>query len=83
MLTFLARRLAIVVPTLVFVSMLIFSLQQLLQNLQKKAGATADSLERDSARRLLRILTMNATERTSDRDYLALLDKYKLFTTGR
>src|SRR5690349_8008992 len=30
MLTFLARRLAIVVPTLVFVSMLIFSLQQLL-----------------------------------------------------
>jgi len=61
----------------------LFSLQQLLQNLQKKAGATADSLERDSARRLLRILTMNATERTSDRDYLALLDKYKLFTTGR
>src|SRR3954466_16255379 len=30
MLTFLARRLAIVVPTLVFVSMLIFGLQQLL-----------------------------------------------------
>ena len=26
---------------------------------------------------------MNATERTSDKDYLALLEKYKLFTTGR
>jgi len=61
----------------------LFSLQQLLQTLQKKAGATADSLERDSARRLLRILTMNAAERTSDKDYLTLLDKYKLFTTGR
>jgi dienelactone hydrolase len=61
----------------------LFSLQHLLQNLQKKATATADSPDRDSARRLLRILSMNAAERTSDRDYLALLEKYKLFTTGR
>ena len=61
----------------------LFSLQQLLQNLQKKAGGTADSPERDSARRLLRILSMNAAERTSDKDYLALLEKYKVFTTGR
>jgi hypothetical protein len=61
----------------------LFSLRQLLQGLQKKAGSTADSLERDSARRLLRILSMNAAERTSDKDYLALLEKYKLFTTGR
>lgn len=61
----------------------LFNLQHLLQNLQKKAGAAADSPERDSARRLLRILSMNATERTSDKDYLALLEKYKLFTTGR
>jgi dienelactone hydrolase len=61
----------------------LFSLRQLLQNLQKKAGAAADSAERDSARRLLRILSMNAAERTSDKDYLALLEKYKLFTTGR
>ena len=61
----------------------LFSLQQLLQNLQKKAGASADSPERDSARRLLRILSMNAAERTGDKEYLALLEKYKLFTTGR
>ncbi|HVQ40899.1 MAG TPA: hypothetical protein VMS54_01780, partial [Vicinamibacterales bacterium] len=61
----------------------LFSLRQLLQSLQKKAGATADSLERDSARRLLRILSMNPAERTSDKDYLALLEKYKLFTTAR
>ena len=59
------------------------SLQLLLQRLQKKAGDPADSPERDSARRLLRILSMNATERTSDKDYLALLEKYKVFTTGR
>jgi dienelactone hydrolase len=61
----------------------LFSLQLLLQRLQKKAGDPADSPERDSARRLLRLLSMNATERTGDKDYLALLDKYKVFTTGR
>jgi hypothetical protein len=61
----------------------LFSLQHLLQNLQKKASAASDSLERDSARRLLRVLAMNAAERTSDKDYLTLLEKYKLFTTGR
>ena len=54
-----------------------FSLRQLLQSLQKKATAATDSLERDSARRLLRILTMNAAERTSDKEYLALLEKYR------
>lgn len=61
----------------------LFSLQQLLQGLQKKATAAADSPERDSARRLLRIFTMNAAERTSDKEYLALLDKYKVLTTPR
>jgi len=60
-----------------------FSLQQLLQSLLKKAQSELDSPERDSARRVLRVVTMNAAERTGDKNYLALLEKYKLFTTGR
>ena len=54
----------------------LFSLQQLLKGLQKKATAAADTPERDSARRLLRIFTMNAAERTSDKEYLALLASF-------
>jgi dienelactone hydrolase len=44
---------------------------------RRRPARRSDSPERDSARRLLRILSMNAAERTTDKDYLALLEKYK------
>ena len=52
-------------------------LRVLLQDVQKKATSANDSAERDSARRVLRVVTLGAAERTNDKDYLALLQKYR------
>jgi len=52
-------------------------LRRLLDDCRKKATSPTDSPERDSARRLLRVITMGAAERVSDADYLALLQKFR------
>ena len=42
-----------------------------------KASAPEDSPQRLSARRVLRVVTMGASERVQDKEYLALLQKYR------
>ena len=58
-------------------------LRGLLASLHSKATATVDSPERARARRVLRVLTMGATERTQDPDYLKLLQQYRWPASGR
>jgi pimeloyl-ACP methyl ester carboxylesterase len=53
-------------------------LEGILTRLSRSANAPADSLERQSARRILRTVTMGAAERTQDKDYLQMLAKYRL-----
>ena len=53
-------------------------LEGLLTRVSRAANAAADSPERQSARRILRTVTMGAAERTQDKDYLQLLAKYRL-----
>jgi len=52
-------------------------LRHLLQDSQKKATAPEDSPQRTSARRVLRVVTMGGSERVQDKEYLALLQKYR------
>ena len=59
------------------------SLDRLLGDLHTQATATEDSPERARARRLLRVVAMNATEGTPDPEYLKLLRKYSLPQSGR
>jgi pimeloyl-ACP methyl ester carboxylesterase len=52
-------------------------LKFLLTDLSKKANAATDSPDRSRARRVLRIVTMGASERVKDEDYLKLLQQYR------
>ena len=49
----------------------------------RQADAAADSTERRRARRVLRAITMGATERVQDVEYLKLLDQYRQRGSGR
>lgn len=51
-------------------------LRRLLEDCRKKATGD-DSPQRDSARRILRVVTMGAAERVQDADYLKLLESYR------
>ena len=58
-------------------------LRELLTRLSKQANATTDFPERGRSRRLLRIITMGAPERTQDQEYLKLLAQFRPPETGR
>ena len=53
-------------------------LRDLLARLWKQATSTADSLERSRARRMLRSVTVGASERVQNAAYLKLLQQYRL-----
>lgn len=53
-------------------------LEGILSRLSRTANGPSDTAERQQARRLLRVITMAPSERTSDRDYLQMLNKYRL-----
>jgi dienelactone hydrolase len=53
-------------------------LRDRLSRLSRAAGASADSSDRQQARRVLRQITMGAGERTTDPEYLTLLQQYRL-----
>jgi poly(3-hydroxybutyrate) depolymerase len=52
-------------------------LRDRLLHLSRAAGAPADSPDRQQARRVLRQITMGAGERTTDPEYLALIQQYR------
>jgi len=58
-------------------------LRDLLARLWKQANSEADSAERGRARRVLRVITMGASERVQHAEYLKLLQQYRLPGTGR
>ena len=58
-------------------------LEGLLTRVSRTANATADSPERQAARRILRTVTMGAAERTQDKDYLQMLTKFRAPAGGR
>lgn len=49
-----------------------------LARLSKAAGAPDDSPARSQARRILRLMTGGAPQRVTDREYLAILEQYRL-----
>ena len=51
-------------------------MRRLLQKLSEQAHAAEESLERSTARRVVRALTSGAPTRTQDPEYLALLQQY-------
>jgi poly(3-hydroxybutyrate) depolymerase len=53
-------------------------LRDRLSRLSRAASDPADSPDRQQARRVLRQITMGASERTSDAEYLALIQQYRL-----
>jgi hypothetical protein len=54
------------------------TLRERLSTLSRKANAEADTPERSQARRMLRSITAGASGRVQDREYLALLEQYRL-----
>jgi hypothetical protein len=54
------------------------TLRRLLANLAAQATAAEDTAERARARRILRLVTMNAMERSPDLEYSRLLEQYRL-----
>ena len=52
-------------------------LRRVLEDCRKKATATDGSPQRDSAARILRVVTMGASERVQDQEYLKLLQQYR------
>ena len=54
------------------------TLRARLSSVSRKAGAEKDSPERAQARRVLRSVAAGAAGRVQDREYLALLDQYRL-----
>jgi dienelactone hydrolase len=56
----------------------LMTLRVLLADLSKKAAAGADTGDRRRARRVLRVVASGASQRVQDRDYLALIEKYRL-----
>jgi pimeloyl-ACP methyl ester carboxylesterase len=56
----------------------LMTLRERLSKLARKAGAEADTPERSQARRVLRSITAGASGRVSDRQYLALLEQFRV-----
>jgi predicted esterase len=56
----------------------LMTLRDRLSRLSRKAADEADTPERSQARRVLRLITAGAAERTSDRLYLKLLEQFRL-----
>jgi dienelactone hydrolase len=56
----------------------LMTLNERLGRLWKKATAEGDTPERMQARRLLRVMAAGAGERTADKDYLAIVERYSL-----
>jgi hypothetical protein len=56
----------------------VMMLRDRLGKLSRKATAEADTPERIQARRVLRSVTAGAAERVVDREYLTLLQQYRL-----
>jgi dienelactone hydrolase len=56
----------------------LMTLRDRLSRLSRKATGEADTPERSQARRVLRLIVAGAAERTSDRQYLQLLEQFRL-----
>ena len=56
----------------------LLTLRDRLSKLSRKAAGEADTPERSQARRVLRSITAGASGRVQDRDYLTLLEQYRL-----
>lgn len=56
----------------------IMTIRDRLSTLSRKAAAEADSPERSQARRMLRSITAGAAGRVQDREYLNVLEQYRL-----
>ena len=56
----------------------LMTLRERLTRLSRRAAAEADTPDRSQARRVLRLVTAGAAERTSDRQYLQLLEQFRL-----
>ena len=54
------------------------TLRERLSRLSRSAAGEADTPERSQARRVLRLITAGAAERTADREYLKLLERFRL-----
>ena len=58
-------------------------LRDKLTKISRAASATADSAERRRSRRVLRSVTMGASERVQDPDYLKMLEQFRPSGPGR
>ena len=58
-------------------------LRDRLNKLSRKAGADGDTPDRAQARRVLRSITAGASGRVQDREYLTLLEQFRLSGTVR
>ena len=56
----------------------LITLRDRLSRLSRQATGEADTPERSQARRVLRLIVAGAAERTSDRQYLQLLEQFRL-----
>ena len=56
----------------------LMTLRERLSKLARKATAESDTPERSQARRVLRSVTAGASGRVQDREYLTLLEQYRL-----
>jgi hypothetical protein len=56
----------------------LMTLRERLTRLSRRAAGEADTPDRSQARRVLRQVTAGAAERTSDRQYLQLLEQFRL-----
>ena len=56
----------------------LMTLRDRLSKLSRKAAGEADTPERSQARRVLRSITAGASARVQDREYLSLLEQYRL-----
>ena len=56
----------------------LMTLRDRLTRLSRRAAGEADTPDRSQARRVLRLVTAGAAERTSDRQYLQLLEQFRL-----
>jgi hypothetical protein len=56
----------------------LITLRDRLSKVSRKATAETDTPERSQARRVLRLITAGAAERVSDRQYLTLLEQFRL-----
>ncbi len=56
----------------------LITLRDRLSSLSRKAAGEADTPDRSQARRVLRSITVGASQRVQDRAYLSLLEQYRL-----